>query len=146
MSVASERSIAGALPATGRRERSRWQSVLHFVRRYPRIAGFGVFVAALLTICLLAPVIAPYNPRETNTTVRLASPSSEHWMGTDQLGRDIYSRVLFAGRVSIPFPMMAVIISAALGLVLGVVSAYYGGAIDMILGRIVDAQLAFPEL
>jgi len=146
MSVASEQSIAGVLPANATKERSRWQSALRLGRRYPRLVIFAVFLTVLLAICLLAPVIAPYNPRETNTQERLESPSSRHWMGTDQLGRDIYSRVLYGGRVSIPLPMMAVVISASLGIVLGAVSGFYGGALDLTLGRVVDAQLAFPEL
>ena len=147
MSVATgDQSVVGALPATAERERTRWQSFLRFCRRYPRIVGFGVFVTLLVAICLLAPVIAPYNPRETNTQGRLQGPSSAHWMGTDQLGRDIYSRVLYGGRVSIPLPILAVVISAVIGLTLGVISAYYGGAIDLVLGRIVDAQISFPEL
>jgi peptide/nickel transport system permease protein len=147
MSVATgDPSVIGALSATAPRERSRWQSTKRFVQKYPRIVGFGVFVAFLITICLLAPVIAPYNPREPNTQERLQSPSRDHLMGTDQLGRDIFTRVLYGGRVSVPLPMMAVVISATIGLTLGVISAFYGGATDLAVGRLVDAQLAFPEL
>lgn len=146
MSVVSDRATATILPAQASRERTRWQSIARFLRRYPRITGFGVFGVVLLTVCLLAPVIAPYPPKETNTQERLQSPSRDHLMGTDQLGRDIFSRVLYGGRVSIPLPMMAVLISATLGLTFGVIAGYYGGVVDLGFGRLVDAQLAFPEL
>jgi peptide/nickel transport system permease protein len=146
MSVATERTIAGSAPFAERTERTIWQSVTRFVRRYPRIAGFGVFITFLLAVALLAPVLAPYDPRATNTQVRLQGPSAQHWMGTDQLGRDIYSRVLYAARVSIPAPLVAVMIGAVLGITLGVMSGFFGGVLDMVLGRIVDAQIAFPEL
>lgn len=146
MSAVDDRAIAGALTVSHGQKGSRWRSLARGIRRYPRIAWFGVFVTFITTICLLAPVIAPYPPRETNTQVRLADPSADHLMGTDQLGRDIFSRVLYGGRVSIPLPMMSVVISGLIGITAGVLSGYYGGWVDLLIGRLVDAQLAFPEL
>jgi peptide/nickel transport system permease protein len=121
---------------------TRWQMFLRFCRKYPRIAAFGAFVLFVLFVV----VAGPYDPRETNTQARLQGPSRAHWFGTDQLGRDIFSRVVYGARVSVPLPMMAVVISAVIGITLGVLSGYYGGWLDMLIQRIVDAQIVFPEL
>jgi peptide/nickel transport system permease protein len=90
--------------------------------------------------------LAPHDPRATNVDLRLQNPSSEHLMGTDQLGRDTLSRVMYGGRTAIPLGVMAVTLAAVVGITLGVMAGYYGGLIDQVTGRIVDAQLAFPEL
>ena len=125
---------------------SRLESAARFCGRNPRIPAFAVLMLLLFGACLLAPLVAPYPPKETNTQVRLAGPSLSHPMGTDQLGRDTFSRVLYGGRVSIPLGLMAVALSAAIGIAMGVAAGYFGGAVDMVTGRLVDAQLAFPEL
>ena len=147
MSVATgDQSVVGALPATAERERTRWQSFLRFCRRYPRIVGFGVFVTLLVAICLLAPVIAPYNPRETNTQGRLQGPSSAHWMGTDQLGRDIFARVVHGARYSLVIGLGATAIAVTAGLAIGLIAGNAGGTIDMVFMRVIDVLLAFPPL
>ncbi len=119
---------------------------LHFCRRNPRIPVFALVMTVLFSACLLAPIIAPYNPRATNVPLRLAGPSSHHLMGTDQLGRDTFSRVLYGGRTAIPLGLMAVSISAVLGITMGIAAGYFGGIADQVTGRLVDSQLAFPEL
>jgi peptide/nickel transport system permease protein len=128
-------------PRAGARER-----FLRACRRHPRIPFFAGLMLIIFTVCLLAPVLAPYGAKEVNTRERLQGPSGAHWFGTDQLGRDTFSRVLYGGRVSLPLPLMAVAIAAVVGTVLGVLAGYYGGALDMVCGRWVDAQLAFPGL
>lgn len=149
MSVVDERvsvaprGIAAESDAAGTR---RLRTALRFLRANPRIPAFSIVMIVLFGVCLLAPVLAPYGEREVNTNERMQSPSWNHWMGTDQLGRDTFSRVLYGGRVSIPLGLMAVTISAAMGIVMGVLAGHYGGIIDQVTGRLVDAQLAFPEL
>lgn len=149
MSVVDERvtSASTAQPLTAQRgERSQWQTVLGFLRRNPRIPLYTGVMIVVFAITLAAPLIAPYGEREVNTSERMQSPSANHWFGTDQLGRDTFSRVLYGGRVSLPLGLMAVALSAASGILMGVAAGHFGGVTDQVTGRLVDAQLAFPEL
>jgi len=127
-------------------ERTATRSFWRFATRYPRIVACLLLMAVLFGACLLAPLLAPHDPRATNVDQRLQNPSSLHLMGTDQLGRDTLSRVMYGGRTAIPLGLMAVTLAGVVGITLGVLAGYYGGLIDQVTGRIVDAQLAFPEL
>jgi len=127
-------------------ERSFWDSFLRFCRQNPRIPFFVGLMAIVFAITLAAPLLAPYGEKEVNTQVRLQGPSVDHWMGTDQLGRDLFSRVLYGGRGALPLGLMAVAIGSLSGITMGVLGGYFGGWLDQILGRLVDAQIAFPEL
>ncbi len=149
MSVVDERVTSASTAQTlteQRGETSQWQTVLRFLRRNPRIPLYTGVMIAVFAITLAAPLIAPYGEREVNTNERMQSPSASHWFGTDQLGRDTFSRVLYGGRVSLPLGLMAVVLSAASGILMGVAAGHFGGATDQVTGRLVDAQLAFPEL
>lgn len=137
---------ATAAPWLALPERSALRSARKFLGQNPRIPFFAGVWLVIMVICLLAPVLAPYGEREVNTRERMQGPSADHWMGTDQLGRDTFSRVLYGGRVSIPLGMLAVVIAASIGIAAGVISGYFGGWGDQILGRLCDAQQAFPEL
>lgn len=107
--------------------------------------GGGIIVVSL-AIAIFGPLIAPYDPVSVELLDRLKPPSAEHPLGTDQLGRDILSRILHAGRVTIAIATVAVVISAAIGITIGIVSGYVGGWFDLALQRIVDIQLAFPTI
>lgn len=149
MSVVDERVAslsASALTAADRSEPSRWRSALRFLRQNPRIPFFAGLMIVIFVATLAAPLIAPYGEKEVNTAERMQSPSLKHWMGTDQLGRDTFSRLLYGGRVSLPMGLMAVALGAVAGITMGVLAGYFGGAADQVTGRLVDAQLAFPEL
>jgi peptide/nickel transport system permease protein len=135
-----------ASPAVLIPERTRLQSLLRLCRLQPRIPIFTLLMAAIFFACLSAPLVAPYNPKAPNTDQRLQAPSRSHLLGTDQLGRDTFSRLLYGGRIALPLGVMAVTIAAAVGVVMGVSAGYLGGAVDQVTGRLVDAQLAFPEL
>jgi peptide/nickel transport system permease protein len=100
----------------------------------------------IFCITLAAPLIAPYGEREVNTAARMQGPSREHLMGTDQLGPDTFSRVLYGGRTSLPLGLMAVTLAGVTGISMGVLASHFGSAVDHTTGRLVDAQLAFPEL
>ncbi|MBI3979369.1 MAG: ABC transporter permease [Chloroflexi bacterium] len=119
------------------------------IRQLRRNASAQVALAILLLLILasvFAPVIAPYDPLEVTPTKVLRPPSAVNWMGTDYSGRDILSRILFGGRTTLLMGAVAVSISASVGVILGLISGYYGGRADMVLMRLVDMMLAFPGL
>ncbi len=99
-----------------------------------------------MLIALLAPAIAPYSPTAQNLRTRLKPPSEQHLFGTDELGRDIFSRVLHGARISLPVALVVVIATSSVGILVGAVAGYVGGIVDEILMRIADAVLAFPSL
>lgn len=104
-----------------------------------------VIIVILLTI--FAPLVAPHDPFDTDSAMRLSGIGTEgHLLGTDQLGRDIFSRLLYAGRVSLPIAFIPVIISSILGTGLGLIAGYLGGRVDNIIMRILDVLLAFPAI
>jgi peptide/nickel transport system permease protein len=105
--------------------------------------AFGLFAMFLLA-AILGPLIAPYDPLATNTTLALKPPSAAHWFGTDQLGRDIFSRVLVATRIDLTIAFASVILAFLLGAVSGVAAGYFGGWSDRIVGRLADTIMAFP--
>jgi len=110
-----------------------------------RLAMTGaVVVIALLLVSLLAPWIAPHNPTEINAWQVLTPPSGSHWFGTDELGRDVFSRVLYGARISLKVGFVAIGIAVVLGSVVGLVAGYYGGWVDTLLMRGVDIMLCFP--
>lgn len=107
---------------------------------------FGAFLlfALLVLFALLGEAIAPYNPLTSNAAVALQPPSPDHWFGTDQLGRDVLSRVIVATRLDLGIAVSAVLLSFVVGSGLGVAAGYYGGWCDRIISRIVDTIMAFP--
>jgi len=110
-----------------------------------RLAIFGLIVIAVLfLIAGLAAFLAPYDPGQTNVALKLNRPSFHHYLGTDQLGRDVFSRMLYGSRVSLSVGFVAVAISIFIGILVGAVAGYYGGWADNILMRFVDTMLCFP--
>ncbi len=104
-----------------------------------------VILATLIVLALLAPVIAPYDPDEQDLLNRLKAPSSDHWFGTDDLGRDVFTRVLYGARVSLSVGIFSVVFNVIIGVTVGAIAGYYGGKVDSILMRFVDIMLAFPQ-
>lgn len=104
----------------------------------------GIIVLLLLLLSIFAPVLAPQNPNEINAWQVLSPPSWQHWFGTDELGRDVFSRVLFGARISLKVGLVAIGIAVLLGSVVGLVAGYYGGWVDTVLMRLVDIMLCFP--
>jgi len=113
-----------------------------------RLAVVGLaIILALVLAAVFADVIAPYSPFEGDLrTMRLLPPSAEHWMGTDDLGRDIFSRVIHGSRLTLYIIILVAIIAAPIGLAMGTIAGYAGGWTDAILMRITDIFLAFPKL
>lgn len=125
---------------------TRWAWLGRLAQRDARIPIFTALMLAIVAVCAAAPMIGLQDPKVPNTAERLQGPSRKHLIGTDELGRDTFSRVLYGGRVTLPVGLSAVAIGATLGIFLGVLAGYYGGVIDLLMGRWVDAQIAFPSL
>ncbi len=107
-------------------------------------AGFIIIVGVFL-LAMFAPLIAPYDPDNINVKAILLGPSLQHWMGTDGLGRDVLSRMLYGGRISLLVGLVAVGISTAIGILLGAIAGYYRGWIDTLIMRLVDVMLSIPS-
>ena len=108
-------------------------------------AGTAILVL-LIAAALFAPVVAPYDPLGQNLDQDLIPRSREHWLGTDKLGRDILSRIIYGGRISLLVGITTVALSLAIGVVIGSLSGYFGGWIDQMLMRLVDILMAFPGI
>lgn len=120
----------------------RWHA---FTQNWLGVVGL-IIVLILITMALFAPLIAPYDPLAQNLSQRLQPISWAHWCGTDSLGRDIFSRIVYGSRVTLLIVGLVVITVGPLGLILGCVAGYYGGLVDRILMRVTDIVLAFPKL
>lgn len=109
------------------------------------IAGIAV-VIFWVGLALLAPIIAPKDPLAQNVTFRLQPPSPEAWMGTDELGRDMFSRVIYGGRITIPAALAVVIVVSIIGTLTGALAGYRGGLLDEVLMRVSELFMAFPTI
>jgi peptide/nickel transport system permease protein len=115
-------------------------------RRYG-LAAIGVaIIVAWMLVALLAPWIAPYRPDLVDVTQRLLPPSAAHWLGTDTLGRDVLSRLLYGARVSLFVSILVVLLGAAFGILVGGIAAYAGGWVEHALMRFTDLVLCFPPI
>ena len=119
---------------------------LRYFLRNP-LSLLGVFLISLLVFTgLLAPYLAPYDPVEIAPDRRLAVPSQTNLMGTDEVGRDIFSRLIWGARISLQIGLAIVFFAAGIGLIIGLISGYFGGMLDQILMRLTDMFMAFPTL
>ena len=112
--------------------------------RNKTVLAASVFILVMIAFAMLAPVIAPYSPTDIDTKNILAAPSGSHFFGTDTLGRDIFSRIVYGSRISLSIGFIAVGIAVVIGILFGSVAGYYGGRVDSILMRFVDIMLCFP--
>lgn len=114
-----------------------------FMRNKMALAG-AIFIAIVLVCAVFAPFIAVHNPSTVDTKSILAAPSSEHPFGTDTLGRDIFSRIVYGSRISLSIGFIAVGIAVLIGVFFGSIAGYYGGKVDSVMMRFVDIMLCFP--
>jgi peptide/nickel transport system permease protein len=125
-------------------------SLLAFHKKMLRdkpLGGIGGLVFALFLFCgIFADVLAPYGMNETNMQRVLETPSFAHWMGTDHIGRDVFSRILYGAQLSVIIGFLAAGLATVISIVLGVLTGYFGGKIDMLIQRFVDAWMTFPDL
>ena len=112
----------------------------------PVVAIAFAVLALILAACILAPVLSPYDPNAQDLMNTLAKPSAEHWLGCDQNGRDLFSRILYGGRTALTSALVVVAISMLLGIPLGLLSGYRGGFTDTVIMRVCDILLSFPSL
>jgi peptide/nickel transport system permease protein len=106
----------------------------------------SVIISAILICAIFAPWIAPYSPYELDYTAMLQGPGATHWLGTDEIGRDILSRIIYGARISMQVAFIAAGIGLVFGSVIGVTAAYFGGAVDLILMRFMDLLFSFPAI
>lgn len=143
-SQVSETSIADATGALA--HRSEWSRIFREMRRN-RGAMAGLAILVLLGVAALtAPIISPYSPTEQNLVNALQGPSRDHIMGTDEYGRDIFSRILHGSSISLRMGVLAVVIASVIGVSVGLYAGYFQGWFDSIALRLVDALLAFPDI
>jgi peptide/nickel transport system permease protein len=126
--------------------RSWWRETLSRLLSH-RLAAISLVVLLLLILgALLAPWISPYDRFKMDFQARLAPPSLEHWMGTDEAGRDLFTRILWGARISLTVAGLSVVLSLAIGVPWGMIAAYRGGWVDDVLMRVCEAMMAFPSL
>ena len=128
-------------PATNPRKRT----LRRFMRHTPAVVGI-LFILFLVLLALFSPWIAPYDPVDSNLRLRGAPPSAEHWFGNDDIGRDILSRLIYGTRIALIVGLGATSIAVAIGVLVGATAGYFGGKVDFLLSRLVDALMAFPIL
>jgi peptide/nickel transport system permease protein len=117
----------------------------HLVRNRGAVIGL-VIIGTFIAAAIFAPVIATHSPTDTSIAIRLQPADAEHWLGTDELGRDLFSRMLYGGRISLNIGIISVAIGIGIGVPIGAVSGYYGGRLDIIVQRFIDIMIAFPGI
>lgn len=139
-------SDIAATPIAPTSTRGALSSLLRAVVRH-RLATVGLTIIALMCLmAVFASLLAPYNPYDQDLYAVLSPPSAAHWLGTDNLGRDVLSRVIYGARVSLLVGIVSTALSSAIGVVAGLVAGFKGGAADAIIMRVTDAFLCFPPL
>ncbi|MBV7481758.1 ABC transporter permease [Bordetella sp. BOR01] len=122
----------------------RWQILRLLVARKTVLISVAV-LAVLVAAAALAPWISPFDPYKLSIMNRLQAPSAAHWFGTDDFGRDVFSRVIHGGRLSLAVGFLVVLLSGVLGIALGLVAGFFRGA-DKVVSRLIDAMMAFPDI
>lgn len=121
-------------------------SFLRRILRSPSAAAGSAVVLFILALALLAPLIAPYDPNLQETANRLMPPDAAHWFGTDGFGRDILSRIIYGARPTLLLVLVVVLLMAPLGILVGILSGFFGGITERVLMRITDVVMSFPRL
>lgn len=124
---------------------ARWRSILRFTSN-PLVAAGLVICTVVVVIAIVAPWLAPYDPFAQDFTQRVNPPSAGHWFGTDEFGRDIFSRVLYGARVTVVTSSAVVLLTVLAGTTLGLISGYVGGFVDSVIMRVMDVLMAFPGI
>jgi peptide/nickel transport system permease protein len=120
--------------------------VTKFARTKPLGAGGACIIVAMIFVATFAERLAPYDPYEADYAAQFVRPTAEHWFGTDEFGRDVMTRIMYGARIALFVGFVASFAGCTIGALLGVVSAYRGGRVDLLLERLMDILLAFPQL
>jgi peptide/nickel transport system permease protein len=123
-----------------------WPAVRKFIVTKPLGTIGAVIILAMAFTALFADTLAPYDPYEISQRLQFKGPSMEHWLGTDEFGRDMLTRLIYGARIALFIGLVAAFVGSTAGAILGVFSAYMGGKVDLILQRFMDVMLAFPLL
>jgi peptide/nickel transport system permease protein len=144
--MAVDSSLIGATASAPLAARLTWpEHVSTFVRAKPLGAAGAVIILVMLAVALLAHALAPYDPYLADYGAQFSRPGADHWFGTDEFGRDVLSRIMYGARIALFVGFAASFAGCSLGAALGVVSAYCGGKVDLLLERVMDVLLAFPQ-
>ena len=135
---------AAATPSISYKVPKRRHPVLQFVMQQSVGAAGLVFIILMAICAVFAPWVAPYDPLAVDYGAQLAAPSMQHWLGTDSFGRDVASRIIFGARTALAIGFIASFLGSTLGAIVGVVSAYFGGKIDLVIQGVMDVLLSFP--
>jgi peptide/nickel transport system permease protein len=134
------------LTRAGANVEGRWSAIRFLARRYP-LGAFGAVIMALCVFAaLFAPFITVYDPLSTNSALSLARPSAQHWLGCDFMGRDVYSRIVYGARISLAVGLGSLSIGLTCGVLIGLISGYLGGWIDLAAQRLIDILQSLPLL
>ncbi|MEC0108951.1 ABC transporter permease [Paenibacillus taichungensis] len=125
-------------------EDSQNTSLLNRILKTPTLLVGSVMFAVLIILAVIIPWVSPYDPSEQNLSAFLQPPSAEHWLGTDQLGRDLFTRLIYAARTDLSIMVLAEIVPFCMGVFLGMLAGYYGKWIDKIISLVTDTLIAFP--
>lgn len=131
-------------PKTAAARPGRWRTFYRKLRKNKLAMVGGFIVVFYIAIALLAPLIAPHDPYAIDLLGKLKPPSAEHWMGTDDKGRDVLSRLLYGTRLSMSVGFVAVFIGAFFGIILGLLAGYYGKWVDTVISRVIDILIGIP--
>lgn len=123
-----------------------WKSFYHRLKKNKAALFGGYFLLLMILIAIFGPLLTQYDPTKVDYSTKLLKPSADHWFGTDHNGRDIFTRIIHGMRLTLSVGFISVIIGAAFGVVLGIISGYYGGKWDALIMRVTDVMLAFPGI
>lgn len=136
--------MTGSLPRMTAARRNNWQRMWRKLRRDPLGILAITVLAILILFVMIGPVYYPHTPSRTNPLNTLAGPNADHWLGTDELGRDVFARILAGGRVSMAVGLLSMLVGLTLGTLAGSVAGYFGGLAETIVMRLVDMFMAIP--
>jgi ABC-type dipeptide/oligopeptide/nickel transport system permease subunit len=122
------------------------EALVSFVRRSPMAAFWGLVAAAIVVVAVAAPVLAPHDPLKSNFRTMTKPPSEKNWFGTDQVGRDTFSRVIHGSRTSLMVAFAAVLFGTTLGALWGLACGFFGGRFDLVSQRLIEFMQSFPDL
>ena len=146
--LGAEPRVAATSAEMGRQRtiRSPWRQILRrFLRHRLALVGLAIFLVIAL-MAIFAPLVTLHGPNDIDLRARNLGPSADHWFGTDRTGRDTFARVVYAGRVSLAVGVVAVLISATIGTLLGALAGYFGGLTDSLIMRFTDVIMTFPPI
>ncbi|MFE0557557.1 MULTISPECIES: nickel transporter permease [Paenibacillus] len=123
-----------------------WKSFYHRLKKNKAALFGGYFLLLMILVAIFGPLLTQYDPTKVDYSTKLLKPSADHWFGTDHNGRDIFTRIIHGMRLTLSVGFISVIIGAAFGVVLGIISGYYGGKWDALIMRMTDVMLAFPGI